>query len=321
MNKRKVIIDCDPGIDDVLALLLALNSPEIDVIGITIVGGNVPVELGAQNAMRALKLMEREDIPIYIGDNKPIKRQLITAQETHGMDGLGECGFEEVKMKVQSISAVDYLIRSFSSDENIELVALGPMTNIAKSLIKYPNLYSNLNRLVTMGGAFRIHGNCSPVAEYNYWVDPDGADFVYKNIGCPIHMIGLDVTRKIVLTPDIREWLRLINVPLSNFIYKITQFYVDFHWEWEGILGCVINDPLAVAYSIDNSLCHGLEAFTEVVIDGKAMGQTIVDSEDFYKKENNSKILTEVDSQKFMEMFLERLFPKEIDSLRKLKVI
>lgn len=321
MKKRKVVIDCDPGIDDVLALLLAFSSPELEVIGITIVAGNVPVEIGAKNARKALQMVGRLDIPIYLGDNKPIKRTLVTAQETHGKDGIGECNFEEIDVYQNSISAVEYLVNTFSENKDIELIALGPLTNIAKSLAINLNLYNHFDKLVTMGGAFKSHGNCSPVAEYNYWVDPHGADYVYKNIKCPIHMIGLDVTRKIVLNPNIREGLRLIDTKLSNFIYKITQFYVDFHWGWEGILGCVINDPLAVAYFIDDGLCNGFDAYTEIVTDGPAMGQSIIDSKHFYKADVNATILTQVDAEKFMNMFLNRIEPDKFDVLKRAKVI
>lgn len=321
MKKRKVVIDCDPGIDDVLALLLAFSSPELEVIGITIVAGNVPVEIGAKNARKALQMVGRLDIPIYLGDNKPIKRTLVTAQETHGKDGIGECNFEEIDVYQNSISAVEYLVNTFSENKDIELIALGPLTNIAKSLAINLNLYNHFDKLVTMGGAFKSHGNCSPVAEYNYWVDPHGADYVYKNIKCPIHMIGLDVTRKIVLNPNIREGLRLIDTKLSNFIYKITQFYVDFHWGWEGILGCVINDPLAVAYFIDDGLCNGFDAYTEIVTDGPAMGQSIIDSKHFYKADANATILTQVDAEKFMNMFLNRIEPDKFDVLKRAKVI
>ncbi|MFA3957347.1 nucleoside hydrolase [Clostridioides difficile] len=159
-----------------------------------------------------------------------------------------------------------------------------------------------------MGGAFRIHGNCSPVAEFNYWVDPHGADYVYKNLSKKIHMVGLDVTRKIVLTPNIIEFINRLDKKMAKYITEITRFYIDFHWEQEGIIGCVINDPLAVAYFIDRSICKGFESYVEVVEDGIAMGQSIVDSFNFYKKNPNAIVLNEVDEKKFMYMFLKRLF-------------
>ena len=174
--------------------------------------------------------------------------------------------------------------------------------------MKDKKVFDNLDEFVSMGGAFRIHGNCSPVAEFNYWVDPHAADYVYKNLSRKIHMVGLDVTRKIVLTPNIIEFINRLDSSLAKYITEITRFYVDFHWDQEGIIGCVINDPLAVAYFIDRSICNGFESFVEVVEDGIAMGQSIVDSFDFYKKEKNAFILTEVDEKKFMYMFLKRLF-------------
>ena len=174
--------------------------------------------------------------------------------------------------------------------------------------MKDKKVFDNLDEFVSMGGAFRIHGNCSPVAEFNYWVDPHAADYVYKNLPKKIHMIGLDVTRKIVLTPNIIEFINRLDKDISKYITEITRFYIDFHWEQEGIIGCVINDPLAVAYFIDRSICSGFESYVEVVDDGIAMGQSVVDSFDFYKNDKNAVVLTDVDDKKFMNMFLKRLF-------------
>ena len=165
-----------------------------------------------------------------------------------------------------------------------------------------------------MGGNFRSHGNCSPVAEYNYWCDPDAAAIVYdlfEKEGNIIHMIGLDVTREIVLTPNRLEYMCRLDKENGEFIRKITGFYMDFHWEQEGIIGCVINDPLAVAYFIDRSMCNGFDSFTAVATDGICRGQTVVDSMDFWKKEPNSHILTETDPEKFFRFFMERVLKKE----------
>lgn len=312
MKKRKVIIDCDPGIDDSLAILLALNSPELEVLGLTICSGNVPATLGAKNALKTLQMCSSLNIPVYVGEQHPLKRELVTAQDTHGEDGLGENFYENIDAKIL-YGGVDFIIDTLKNNKDVSIIVLGPLTNIAKAIMKDKEAFDNLDEFVSMGGAFRIHGNCSPVAEFNYWVDPHAANYVYKNLSTKIHMIGLDVTRKIVLTPNIIEFINRLDKDLAKYITEITRFYIDFHWEQEGIIGCVINDPLAVAYFIDRSLCTGFDSYVEVVEDGIAMGQSIVDSFNFYKNKPNSHILTKVDENKFMNMFLKRLFKNNKD--------
>ncbi|MEG1311804.1 MAG: nucleoside hydrolase [Romboutsia sp.] len=309
MQKRKVIIDCDPGIDDSLAILLAINSPELEVLGITICSGNVPARLGAKNALKTLQICSSLHIPVYVGEEYPLKRELVTAQDTHGEDGVGENFYEDVNGVKILEGGVDFIINTLKENKDVSIIALGPLTNIAKALMKDEEAFkNNLDEFISMGGAFRIHGNCSPVAEFNYWVDPHSADYIYKNLSKKIHMVGLDVTRKIVLTPNIIEFINRLDKNMAKYITEITRFYIDFHWEQEGIIGCVINDPLAVAYFIDRSICRGFDSYVEVVEDGVAMGQSIVDSFDFYKNKYNSHILTEVDEKRFMNMFIKRLF-------------
>ena len=307
MEKRKVIIDCDPGIDDSLAILLALNSDELEVLGLTITSGNVPARMGAKNALKTLQIANRLDIPVYVGEEFPLQRKLITAQDTHGEDGIGENFYDDVKGEILE-GGVDFIIDTLKREEKVSIIALGPLTNIAKALMKDKDGFDNLDEFVSMGGAFRIHGNCSPVAEFNYWVDPHAADYTYKHLPKKIHMVGLDVTRKIVLTPNIIEFINRIEKEKSKFITEITRFYIDFHWQQEGIIGCVINDPLAVAYFIDRNLCKGFDSYVEVVHDGVAIGQSIVDSFNFYKKEANAHVLTQTDEKAFMKMFLKRIF-------------
>ncbi|MBC5996940.1 nucleoside hydrolase [Romboutsia ilealis] len=308
MQKRKVIIDCDPGIDDSLAILLAVNSPELEILGITTCSGNVEAEMGAKNALKTLQICSSLNIPVYKGEEKPLKRDLVTAQDTHGEDGIGENFYEDVTEYKIKENGVDFIIDTLKNNKDVSIIALGPLTNIAKAIMKDKKVFDNLDEFVSMGGAFRIHGNCSPVAEFNYWVDPHAADYVYKNLSRKIHMVGLDVTRKIVLTPNIIEFINRLDKDISKYITDITRFYIDFHWEQEGIIGCVINDPLAVAYFIDRSICSGFESYVEVVEDGIAMGQSVVDEFNFYKNDNNAVVLTDVDEKKFMYMFLKRLF-------------
>lgn len=306
--KKKVIIDCDPGIDDSLALILALNSPELEIVGITTVSGNVKADQGAKNSLKVLKLMNREDIPVYIGEEIPLVRELITAQDTHGEDGLGETNYEEADVQV-NYGGVDFILENARKGD-ISIIALGPLTNLATAIERDEEGFNMINEIVSMGGAFRSHGNCSQVAEFNYWVDPHGVKEVFDKSKVPFSMVGLDVTREIILTPNLIELINQIGGDVANFIVDITRFYVDFHWNQERTLGCVINDPLAVAYFIDRTLCEGFTSYLDIVTDGIAVGQTLVDVGNFYRKEHNGRILTKVDSKRFMKMFLERIFPE-----------
>ena len=321
--RKKVIIDCDPGIDDSLALMLALSMEEIEVLGITVVCGNVPVELGFANAKKVLKHMGRLDIPVYVGEARPLRREYVSAQDTHGEDGLGESWLPDVPGYGQELSAVSYIIQTLR-EERCSLLALGPMTNLARALMADEEAFSCLDEMVSMGGNFKSHGNCSPVAEYNYWCDPDAAAFVYEKmagLGKTIHMDGLDVTRKIVLTPDLLAYLRRLDEHHGAFVEAITKFYFDFHWEWEHIIGCVINDPLAVAYFVDRSLCSGFAAYTAIETGGISMGQSVVDQKGFLKREPNSFVLTKTDALKFFYLFFSRLLHRsgeELDLLEQL---
>ena len=323
MNKRKIIIDCDPGIDDSLAIMLALTSPEIEVLGITIVCGNSPVEMGFENAKKILKQMNRLDVPVYMGEPRPLKRDYVNALDTHGADGLGESFLPEVTGYQQEIGAVDFLSKALIK-EKVSVIALGPMTNLARLIQKAPAAFDQIEELVSMGGSFKSHGNCSPVAEYNYWCDPDAAALVYDTLhqnGKMIHMIGLDVTRKIVLTPTLLEYICRLNKETGEFIRKITKFYFDFHWEWEHIIGCVINDPLAVAYFLDPDICQGFDSYVQIETEGISLGQSVVDSMDFYRKTPNTKVLTEVDVYAFFQLFLSRILglePEKLDILQDL---
>jgi purine nucleosidase len=316
LEKKKIILDCDPGIDDALALMLALSSPELHICGITTVCGNVPAELGADNVLRVLQFMNRPDIPVYCGAEKPLVRRYISAQDTHGEDGLGESGIPPAEGVSWHSGAVDFILDTLCQTEALTIVALGPLTNLALALRKKQNAFQNLGRLVSMGGNFRSYGNCSPVAEYNYWCDPDAAGEVFANLGKPIHMVGLDVTRKIVLTPNILEYMHVLNPHTADFIRRITRFYCDFHWKQEKMIGCVINDPLAVAYTVDPGICHGFDAYTAVETGGLCMGQSVVDSMNFWHRDPNSHVLTQTDPLAFMTMFVSRVFRKESASVR-----
>lgn len=304
-TKQKIIIDCDPGIDDSLALIYAIKHPKLQVVAITVTAGNSPVELGVKNTFTVLELLNRLDIPVYQGASHPLSREFVSAQDTHGMDGIGENNFQlKSDYTVQEISAQQFLANYFEKKSQTSIIALGPLTNIAQALNLNPSLGKNCYRFVSMGGSYKSHGNCSPVAEYNYWYDPHAAQLVFDKLGKKVEMVGLDVTRSIVLTPNHLEYMSRIDEEMTDFIRKITRFYFDFHWKYEHIIGCVINDPLAVAYFVDSSICTGFDSYTDVVTQGIAMGQTVVDRYDFYNKKANSHILTQVETNLFWIDFL-----------------
>lgn len=304
MIKEKVIIDCDPGIDDTLALIYALKNPKLEVKAITIVAGNAPVDFCAKNAAIVLKKLNL-NIPIYVGEKQPLEQKFISAQDTHGYDGLGETFFEkETVFTFMKQNASTFLANYFSKNSDTSIIALGPLTNIAKALDMNPNLGINCKRFVSMGGTYKSHGNCSPVAEFNYWCDPDAAKKVYKYLSTKIEMIGLDITRKIVLTPNIMHFIKLMDNEISTFIQNMIAFYWDFHWEHEKIIGCVINDPLAVSHFINSNICHGFDSYVDIETSGIAKGQSIVDSYNFYNLPANATIYTQVDKLEFFTDFI-----------------
>lgn len=315
MDKRKVIIDCDPGIDDALAIILALESKEIEVIGITTVSGNVESVQGAKNALKVLKLLGRLDIPVYLGESKPVKRELVTAQDTHGEDGLGETFLEEVSSEYIRENGVDFILNTLKNQENVSIIALGPLTNLYRAIEKDSETFHRVKEIVSMGGAYKSHGNCSPVAEFNYWVDPHGAREFLKKFNGEFTMVGLDVTREIVLTPNLREMIHQFNDEIGDFIYDITRFYVDFHWEQERTLGCVINDPLAVEFFINRDICEGFKAYVDIACEDISMGQSVVDVADFYKRRKNVFVLDKINSKEFMVSFLNKIFPSHKEDI------
>lgn len=315
MDKRKVIIDCDPGIDDALAIILALKSKEIEVVGITTVSGNIESLQGAKNALKVLKLLGRLDIPVYLGESKPIKRELVTAQDTHGEDGLGETFLEEVSSEYIRENGVDFILNTLKNEKNVSIIALGTLTNLYRAIEKDSETFHRVKEIVSMGGAYKSHGNCSPVAEFNYWVDPHGAREFLKKFNGEFTMVGLDVTREIVLTPNLREMIHQFKDEIGDFIYDITRFYVDFHWQQERTLGCVINDPLAVEYFINKEICEGFKAYVDIACEDISMGQSVVDVADFYKKRKNVFVLDKVNSKEFMVSFLNKIFPSHKEDI------
>ncbi|HLR14373.1 MAG TPA: nucleoside hydrolase [Bacillota bacterium] len=316
MAKERLIMDVDPGIDDSLAILLALKSPEIIVEGITVVSGNVELHQATKNAMKAVDMSGAWETKVYKGMALPLVKEYIDATDTHGTDGIGENYFPVPSRTHEEEHAVDFILNTVRNNPGeVTLLALGPLTNIAAAIEKDVETMRKVKKLVLMGGTARHQGNCSAVAEYNFWVDPHAAEILFSS-GIEVTMVGLDVTHKIVLTPNLRELINQFNNELSRYIFNITQFYVDFHWQQERTLGCVINDPLAVAILVNPSLAQTRDAHVDIVTEGKAEGQSLVDFGGVWTDgKTNAKVCMDVDARKFFELFLGRLFPEHADDI------
>jgi purine nucleosidase len=315
-SPRPTLIDCDAGIDDALAILLAVRSPELNILGITTAAGNVPVTLAARNAGIALEIGGRPDIPVYLGAEKPLVCDLVTAQDTHGMDGLGETNLPAPSQPARP-GAVDFLEKTLrESPEPVTIFALAPLTNIALLFRRDPDLVRTKARLVIMGGTVKSHGNSSPVSEFNFWVDPHAAAEVFA-AAAMITLVPLDVTREILFTPTLRELTHYLATPVGDFVHAITRFYTDFHWNQERVLGCVINDPLAIAIAIDPTLAVFEKCFMEVATDGVSRGQSIADLANFHRRSPNCEFAFQVDAQRFFQLFLERLFPEKVAEIHR----
>lgn len=309
LQKKKVIIDCDPGIDDALALMLACASDEIDLLGVTIVSGNTPLETCAQNALDILHLMGRDDVPVYLGADRPQCLPAHHAEDTHGANGLGDYALEP-SPRAALAGADTFLKQTLENEDDVTVIAIGPLTNIARLVNEHPQSAKKMEQLVLMGGAFKSHGNCSPVAEFNFWYDPHAARDVFEKLGRPITMTGLDVTREVLLTPNYVEMIRQFGGARAEAIAGMTQFYTDFHWKKEHRLGCVINDPLAVAQFLDPTICGGEDYYVQIITEGPAAGMSMVDVEGILGKAPNCRVLTTCDYKKFFKNLFTALFPQ-----------
>ena len=315
---QKLIIDTDPGIDDALALLLALSAKsELEVEAITTVNGNVGVDQVTKNVFRILDVAGRSDIPVYKGNGKPLMRENDNCEEFHGDDGLGNLGFKEVPGTVKEEHAVDFLIRKVREEKGeITLVPIGPLTNIAQAVQKDPEFAKNVKEVVIMGGA-EHGGNMSPHAEFNFWTDPEAAKIVFQAGFERVTMVGLDATNYVFLSPTLRELLYLINTPVSRFIHKITRVYADGHWEIEKKLGCELCDVLTIAYLLDRNVVEKVDAFVDVETSGLCDGASVVYRTKYYpEKKKNCEVAVKADTKRFFEIFFGYLFQEHMDVAR-----
>ncbi len=306
---RKIIIDTDPGQDDAVAILLALASPELDVVGITAVAGNVPLHFTEKNALKVCELAGRSDMNVYAGAVRPLVRPLVTAEHVHGKTGLDGPDLAEPKMQLQPQHGVDFIVETIlaNPDGAITLCPLGPLTNIALALIRAPEIAPKVREIVLMGGGFFEGGNITPAAEFNIYVDPHAAEIVFKS-GIPIIMMPLDVTHK-ALTSSIRvERFRAMKTPVGDATAQLLDFFERFDEQKYGTDGGPLHDPCVIAYLLKPELFKGRHCNVAIETTSElTMGMTVVDWWHVTGREPNATVMRDIDDDGFFELLIERI--------------
>jgi purine nucleosidase len=307
MTPKRIIIDTDPGVDDALAFLLALASPEVKLEALTTTQGNVTVDKATRNALSILELAQASHIPVAEGSVYPLVQPLRAAPDVHGESGIGSAVLSEPKANPIQGHAVDYLIERVLAEPNeISVFPIAPMTNIAMAIRKEPRFAKAVKELVIMGGAIQEGGNMSPLAEFNIFVDPHAAHIVFHS-GIPIILIPLDVTHKCLLKQEHIDRLMKINSPISRFIRDAVEVYLKFSSE-RGFAGSALHDPLTLATIIAPDLLTLKEYYVDVDISGGvSMGKTFADIFNVTKKPVNMKVAMDVRGEDFIELFLQRM--------------
>lgn len=306
---QKIIIDTDPGQDDALAILLAFGSPELEVLGITAVAGNVPLKLTQLNARKICELANRAETKVFAGAIRPLVRQLVTAEEVHGKTGLNGPDLPEPKMQLQKGYAVDYIIDTLMREEKgtITLCALGPLTNIAMALIREPKIAPRIKELVLMGGGFFEGGNVTPAAEFNIYVDPQAADVVLK-AGIPTVIMPLDVTHKALTTSKRVDAIRALDTKVSKAVVELLEYFERFDEQKYGTDGGPLHDPCVIAYLLKPDLFQGRRCNVSVEMASElTMGMTVVDWWGVAKRPKNAMVMRDIDADAFFALLTERL--------------
>ncbi|WP_439625616.1 nucleoside hydrolase [Shinella sp.] len=306
---RKIIIDTDPGQDDAAAIMLALGSPELEILGITTVAGNVPLSRTSTNARIILEFCSRPDIKVFAGADKPIARPLVTAEHVHGKTGLDGPELHEPQMPLQEQHAVDFLIETLKREPagTVTLCTLGPLTNIATALERAPEIAGRVRELVMMGGGFFEGGNITPAAEFNIYVDPEAAAAVFKS-GIPIVMMPLDVTHKVLTLKSRVAKLRAIGSRPAIALVEMLDFFERFDIEKYGSDGGPLHDPTVVAYLLKPELFSGRDCNVEVeVASPLTVGMTVVDWWQVTGRKHNVRVMKDIDADGFFALLTERV--------------
>ncbi|HEY7199228.1 MAG TPA: nucleoside hydrolase [Candidatus Dormibacteraeota bacterium] len=301
---RKVIIDCDPGHDDAVAILLAAGSPEVELLAITTVAGNQTLDRTTLNARRVCTVAGIRGVPIAAGCDRPLLRELITAGDIHGESGLDGPEWPEPEVPVAPEHAVDVIVeRVMAAPGEVTLVPVGPLTNIALALRREPRIAAAVREVVLMGGSF-TRGNRNPAAEFNILVDPEAASAVFE-AGWPLTMVGLDLTHQARATPEVMERIAAVGTPLAGIVTQLLRFYGSRHAPGEGP---PVHDPCAVARVIDERVVACRDAFVAVETRGRwTSGMTVVDFSGRLGEPPNAAVATTLDAPRFWDLVVDAL--------------
>ena len=303
-----IILDCDPGHDDAIAIVLALASPELDVKAITSSAGNQTPEKTLRNVLRMLTLRQRQDIPVAGGARKPLMRELIIADNVHGESGLDGPALPEPDFAPQSVTAVELMAKTLrESPQPVTIVATGPQTNVALLLNSHPELHDKIARIVMMGGAM-VLGNWQPAAEFNIYVDPEAAEIVFQS-GIPVVMAGLDVTHRAQIHGLDIERFRQLGNPVATIVAELLDFFMEYHKDakW-GFTGAPLHDPCTIAWLLKPELFTSVERWVGVETQGKyTQGMTVVDYYFLTGNQPNTTVLLDVDREGFVDLLADRL--------------
>ncbi|NRB04636.1 MAG: nucleoside hydrolase [Rhodobacteraceae bacterium] len=310
MPARKIIIDTDPGQDDAVAMLLAMASPdEIDILGITAVAGNVPLSLTARNARMICELAGRPHTAVYAGCDRPLGRELVTAEYVHGKTGLDGPDLPEPKMQLRQQHAVDYIIDTLRHEPagTVTLCPLGPLTNIATAFQKAPEIVERVQEIVLMGGAYFEVGNVTPTAEFNIYVDPEAADIVFKS-GVDIVVMPLDVTHKALVTQPRNDAFRALGNAAGIAVAQMTDFFERFDKDKYDSPGAPLHDPCVTAYLIKPELFTGRHVNVEIETTSElTMGMTVADWWGVTDRTPNAMFMGDIDADGFFELLTKRI--------------
>jgi purine nucleosidase len=310
MSPRKIIIDTDPGQDDAVALLLALASPEeLDVLAITCVAGNVPLELTQKNARITCEVAGKTDVPIHAGSAAPLERPLVTAEHVHGQTGLDGPALWEPQMPLAAGHGVDVIIDILRNHEpgSVTICTLGPLTNLAAAFNTAPDIIERVQEVVMMGGAYFEVGNITPAAEFNIYVDPEAAETVFKS-GAPITVMPLDVTHKVLATKPRVAAIRALDTRVGTFTAEMLDFFERFDVEKYGSEGGPLHDPCVIAWLLQPDLFSGRHVNVEIETSSElTLGMTVADWWGVTDRKPNAMFIGDVDADGFFELLTNRL--------------
>lgn len=313
---KKIIIDTDPGIDDAMAIFLALRSPEVEVIGLTTIYGNVYTTLATRNALHLLEVAGRTDIPVAEGSHVTLTKgtKLRIADFVHGADGLGNQNFPPPNGKPIEESAASFLVNQAKSNPGkITVVALGPLTNIALAIQMDPEFAKNIGQIVLLGGSFAVNGNVNPAAEANIFGDPDAADVVFTS-GADILAVGINVTHQVVLSGSDREKLASSKGKFAQYLTQILEVYFSYHHDAYNTKGVYLHDPTTLLAAVDPSLVTCTEGAVRVQTSGITRGLTILYNKQKRFGETTEwcnmptvKVAVTVDAPRVVKLVMDRL--------------